>query len=257
VADVRRWWQERIAAFHQWPADRRERARMNAAIAAEREAAQTALAMAAERELKPAPKIMSLDGRAPILELNQRLRVQTDRSRRAGVLVDITEGGLKVSWDFPANSEIPWDQVRQISVRRGRARQWAVPVGLAILGAGFLGACGWLYSEFDHSTSGRAQDPSAPLWGTLIGGLIAGAFGMIIMYALPGPRWRKLVDVPTGTATLTLSTFAARAADTAAAISSAADSEWVSEDSVEAIARVLLLTILLAMFSTCASHLHE
>lgn len=242
LSEVQRWWRDRVAVVREYQVKRRERA---AAQALEMSQPTAELV-----EVKPVPTI-SLAERLPMPEMNGVIRVQTHGAAYTGQLIDINEETLKLRhWRVADDHdvEIRWDQVRQISVGEGRGRQLAIPFGLAILGGGLLGACGRLMDELQHSTSGRYADQPLALWGILIGSSVAGGFGTIVMFALPGRRWRTLVDVGLGSGPLALSTVAVRAAETQATASTA-DPGWDTQDTIEVIARVLLALIVLG---TCS-----
>ena len=249
LADVRRWWGERLAARERRRSVLREQDRANAKVVAETmraEALRHAKA-AADNEARLARKIVAQDGLTVLLQVNQRIRVVNALAASEGTLADITDDGLTLfDGHSGAMRQVAWEQVREISVRHGRERSWAVPITFAMIGSGLLGFCGRAMDELEHSTAGHY--PTDPLmgWGVVTGALIAGTFGMIIMYAFSGARWRRIVAVAADSPAPTLPTFAARAAETMAG----ADSD--DELGVEILARVVLVLIALVTFAILA-----
>ena len=202
-------------------------------------------AVAAETKARLARKIPSLDGETAILEVGRRIRVRTDRAAREEKLFDITDAGLGFADNMVDDPLIPWEEVQEIHVRHGRGRRWGIPVVLGGLGASLLGAAGWLLDEAGRSTmTGEFRGGRYLPWALLTGVAAAGGFGLLIMYALPGPRWQKVVEVREGSPPLTPATFAARAADTQNGVSAGGEGS-----AVEVIARILLV---LVVFATCA-----
>ena len=249
LADARRWWRERLAAREQRRAALREQDCANAKVVAETmraEAWRHAQAVA-ENEARLARKVVAQDGLTVLLRVNQRIRVVTAPAVSDGTLVDITDDGLTLfDGHSGAMRQVAWAHVREISVRHGRERRWAIPLALALLGSGLLGFCGWAMDELEHSTAGHY--PTDPLmgWGLVPGALLAGTFGMIIMYAFPRPRWRRIVAVAADSQPPTLPTLAARAAETMAG------ADFDDERGVEILARGVLVLIALVTFAILA-----
>ena len=241
---LRDGWLEISARYTRWRDASREQARAAEALAAAQDDAEWR-ARQAELDARSVPKILSVDGSATLLQQNQRIRVIARRAERDGLVLDITETGLKVpDWSRGEKPEIPWDEVREISVRVGSERRLWIPMTFGLLFAALLGFVGSMLDSYDES--------AGHIWGTLIGCAVGGVFGSLIMMALPGPRWRKVVDVTNGSAPLSLSTFAARAAESAAATATAAERRWETVDTLELGARLVLMMIFLVLLGLFA-----
>jgi hypothetical protein len=250
IPDIRRGLRDAVGTYNRWQAERRERERANLRAAEEATGRVNALA-AARAEALAACRIVSPDGQT-ILQAHQRVRIRTRHGESSGSIVDITDAGLTLSaWAPRKGPGIPWADVRDISVRVGRERRREIPLTVGALGGLLLGAVGWLVDALNQSTSGRESN-AATGWGVVLGALIGGVLGMIIMAALPGARWRKLVDVAPGSPPLSLPTFAARVAETAAAAAGTADTEWDTEDTIETAARGILIILVLMIVVMCS-----
>jgi hypothetical protein len=247
-SEVRLWWHRRMVAREHWLSDRRARDLQNDAAAELIVAQSVQLArIEDEQAARRARRIIGMDGTTVILRVDQRALVTTSDGARDGIVYDISDDALTVAdWRTGKNRQVSWKDIREIRVREGRERQWGIPLMVAVIGSGLLGYCGWFFDELGHSTAGHYPESSLMIWMGAIGAAIGATFGMIIMYALPGPHWRKLGDA-TDDAPLTPATFATRAAATAAV-----GPTHEQDLGGEVIARTLLAIFVLVLLSFCA-----
>ena len=229
---------------------RRERARIeqleqeeaDARVAAAEEA-RSAQAAAQEAE-RLSHKIVARDGTTVLLQASQYVRVKTSSAVHSGPLYDLSDEGLTVAdWWKPETPHIPWEQIRAISVRHGRERQWWIPMTGGIVGGGLLGTCGWFLDELGRSTSGRAPDNPLTPYGLSIGLRVGGLLGMLIMYSIPGPRWRALIQLPADAPPLSMATLATRVTKSPTPMGGGAEVGY------ELIAQIVLVFVVLG---TCA-----
>jgi membrane associated rhomboid family serine protease len=132
------------------------------------------------------------------LVADQRILVEGDLLREDGAFIKASDESLALR-PRHANAvrEIRWIDVRKISRRAGRERVWAFPIVLGIVCGIAFGSCGYLLDSVDRSTSGHV---TKPLGATAVAiGVAGGAvFGLLMMWAVPGPWWEPLYEMPAG-----------------------------------------------------------
>lgn len=186
----------------------------------------------------------------PAFEPNERLLIEGDGFRQRARFASADAAVMKVfDWSTMRPKDIPWAGIRRISRREGRERRWEISGGLAVVGGGLLGACGYMLDALGKSTSGH--DPTNPItgWAILVGAAIAGALGFVIVYALPAPYWKLVVEAPASGPPLTAKTLDERAAQTTLANADFVDSLQTRLVVVRTIAQAILVVLVLSICS--------
>jgi hypothetical protein len=135
-----------------------------------------------------------------LLYVGPAVRIRTPVARHEGALYDIGERDLTLARPgLVENVDLPWSEVQRIDARYGPERRHSIPMILGLIGAGLFGFCGLLIDEIEK--------------GAVLGALFGSFIGALIIYALPGPRWRMIVEDADHTP-IALATLPARVAAT-------------------------------------------
>jgi hypothetical protein len=128
----------------------------------------------------------------------RELLVEGTDIREKGLFLSADDAVFRLRRSFDQKElAIPWARIRRIGRREGPERRSGIPVLLALLFGGALGACGLLLDLLAQSSSGNASLIGRIL-GFLTGAAIGALLGSLIMFAFPGPYWVILFELPVG-----------------------------------------------------------
>lgn len=148
-----------------------------------------------------------------------------------------------IEWD------VPWTDVRTVSVRVGKARNQGMPLAYALLGAVLLGSCGAMLDQIDRSTSGRPGG-IALLAGVVLGGLLGWGLGKVQAVALGTAWWQPIYRIPVDVEPLEEQPLNERLA--AGAVSEEERAARASQQSMKsAVAWVIILVLILLVAALC------
>jgi hypothetical protein len=137
----------------------------------------------------------SMEGAA--LAPGTRVRIERTDGVVEGTVLALSDASMTLAHaDGPGSGvEIPWSAVARVSVRHGRPRSYAPPVGLGLTGALVFGACGGVLDSLATPSSGPAR---SNLFGSsaAIGLLLGAAIGLLMIFGRRGPEWVAVLDAP-------------------------------------------------------------
>ena len=148
-----------------------------------------------------------------------------------------------IEWD------VPWTDVRTVSVQVGNSTIGRMSFSYALLGAVLLGSCGALLDRIDRSTSGRPGGV-ALLAGVVLGGLLGWGLGKVQALALGSAWWQPIYRIPVDVEPLEEQPLSERLA--AGAVSEEERAKRAGAQSMKtALAWVTLLVLLLGVAALC------